>query len=86
MYNVKLTKDAAKFYKKSDAKTKKALNKCFKTLELDPKMGSNIKKLQGELSDLHRYRTGNLRIIYKVEAELISVIVVAIGSRGDIYK
>jgi mRNA interferase RelE/StbE len=86
MYKIQLTKDAAKYYKKSDVSTKKHLNQCFEVLKNTPYHNSSIKRLQGELSGLYRYRVGSIRVIYKVEETEITVFVVAIGSRGDIYK
>ena len=86
MYKILLTKDAAKYYQKSDITTKQKLNKCFEVLKVNPFSDSNIKRLHGELTGLYRYRVGSLRVVYKIEAEKVTVIVVAIGSRGDIYK
>lgn len=86
MYKIALTKEAAKYYGRCDKKTKKLLNGCFEQLKENPRDGVNIKKLHGELSGLNRYRVGNLRVVYSIEEAQIVVIVVAIGSRGDIYK
>jgi mRNA-degrading endonuclease RelE of RelBE toxin-antitoxin system len=54
MYSIQLAKDAAKYYKKSDIDVKKHLNACFEILKSNPSHGVNIKRLQGELSGLHR--------------------------------
>ncbi len=43
------------------------------------------KKLQGEV-DLYRIRVGDYRVIYKVEAERLVVLVVNIGNRRDVYR
>jgi len=86
MYKVLLTKEASKYYQKSDTNTKRKLNKCFEVLKEDPYSDSNIKRLHGELTGLYCYRAGSIRIIYKVFEEQITVIIIAIGSRGDIYK
>jgi mRNA interferase RelE/StbE len=86
MYEVKLSKSAIKYYKKCNTKTKRLLNECFKILRSSPLYHVNIKRLHGELEGLYRYRVGDLRVIYKVNEEKVIVIVVAIGSRGDIYK
>ena len=86
MYKVLLTKEAVKYYQKSDVNTKRKLNKCFEVLKENPYFDINIKRLHGELTGLYRYRTGSLRIVYKIEEEKVTVIVIAIGSRGDIYK
>jgi mRNA interferase RelE/StbE len=81
-----LTKEAAKYYQKSDKKTKRLLNKCFEDLKASPLNGHNIKILHGELVGLYRYRVTNLRVIYSVKEENVIVVVIAIDSRGDIYK
>ena len=86
MFRILLTKDAAKYYQKSDTTTKQKLNKCFEALKENPFSDANIKRLHGELTGLYRYRVGSLRVVYKIEEEKVMVIVVAIGSRGDIYK
>lgn len=86
MYKIVLTKDAVKYYRKSDNKTKRQLNEAFSNLKANPINGANIKRLHGELTGLFRYRVANLRVVYKVEEQNVTIIVLAIGSRGDIYK
>lgn len=44
------------------------------------------KALQGEFAGAWRYRVGNLRIIVRLEFDVLVVLVIAIGSRGDIYR
>jgi mRNA interferase RelE/StbE len=63
MYKILLTKEAVKFYKKGDKKTKKQLNECFEDLKNSPLSGSNIKSLHGKLDGLYRYRVGSLRVV-----------------------
>ena len=86
MFKLVFTKNAAKYYGKIDDKGKRLLNQCFDHLRENPLAGASAKRLHGELEGLYRYRVGGLRVIYKVEVEKIVVLVVAIGSRGDIYK
>lgn len=43
-----------------------------------------VKKLSG--SDLHRVRSGDFRIVYKVEGTALIVVVVRIGTRGEVYR
>ena len=51
----------------------------------DPfKKNNNVEKLQGV--DGFRLRHGDWRIIYKVEKEIIAVVVVKIETRGEVYK
>ncbi len=41
------------------------------------------KPLAGQLSGCRRLRTGNTRIVYKVNAEVIEVLIVAVGMRRN---
>jgi mRNA interferase RelE/StbE len=46
------------------------------------------KPLGGALSGCRRIRTGNTRIVYKVEGDAIQVLIIAVGARRDeeVYK
>ncbi|WP_245201777.1 type II toxin-antitoxin system RelE family toxin [Staphylococcus agnetis] len=44
------------------------------------------KALQGELSDLWRYRVGKYRIIVEIQDDELVVLAIDIGIRGSIYK
>ncbi|WP_416137633.1 type II toxin-antitoxin system RelE family toxin [Halomonas sp. HK25] len=46
------------------------------------------KPLRGVLSGCRRIRTGNTRIVYRVDGEAIQVLIVAVGARRDeeVYK
>ncbi|WP_097023322.1 type II toxin-antitoxin system RelE family toxin [Chromohalobacter canadensis] len=46
------------------------------------------KPLRGTLAGCRRIRTGNTRIVYKVDGEAIQVLIVAVGARRDeeVYK
>ena len=46
----------------------------------------NGKKLVGNLSDYYKLRVGNYRIIYKIIDNKVSVEVIKIKHRKDIYK
>jgi mRNA interferase RelE/StbE len=43
------------------------------------------KALEGQLS-LYRIRVGDYRVIYQVQDAALLVLVVRIGSRGDVYR
>lgn len=46
------------------------------------------KPLSGELAGCRRIRTGDVRIVYRVHAEIIEVLIVAVGPRrkDEVYK
>lgn len=62
MYEVLISHEAEKYYKKQDKVTKRRLNKCMDALGREPLFGQHIKKLHGDLEGKHRYRMGNIRI------------------------
>jgi len=53
-------------------------------LELEPRP-SGVVKLSGS-SDLYRVRSGDYRIIYRIEDQILQVLVIKIGNRRDVYK
>lgn len=57
-----------------------------KTMELarNPRP-AGVKKLAGA-DDLYRIRVGNYRVIYQVRDKIVTVTVVRIGHRRDVYK
>ena len=46
---------------------------------------NNIKKLKGTKEDFYRLRTGNYRVIFKKEKELLLIIIIRIGHRKEVY-
>ncbi len=86
MYNVVLSKEAIKYYKKCDKKKKQMINIAVNNIKEDPYTNTNIKKLHGALKGYYRYRVGTIRIVYKIEEQKITVYITTIGNRGDVYK
>lgn len=44
------------------------------------------KALTANFAGAWRYRVGNLRIIARLEFDVLVVVVIAIGGRGDVYR
>ena len=46
------------------------------------------KALSGQLAGCRRIRTGSARIVYRVNAEMIEILIIAVGPRKDaaVYK
>ena len=86
MYEVFISHEAEKYYKKQDKDTKRRLNKCIDNLRSEPFLGLHIKRLHGELEGKYRYEVGGLRIVYEVNTKNKTVEIKAIKSRGDVYK
>ncbi|MHA6251755.1 type II toxin-antitoxin system RelE family toxin [Oceanobacillus sp. CAU 1775] len=57
------------------------INKCLNEISAD----SSVKRMKGYNSTF-RKRVGDFRIIFEVDQGQLIVLVLKIGSRGDIYK
>lgn len=65
--------------------TSKSIIRKIVSIAKEPfKKNNNVEKLQGV--DGFRLRHGGWRIIYKVEKEIVTVVVVKIETRGEVYK
>ena len=79
-------------YKKSVAKDLRAipkprLKKIVKRVQLlatDPR-GSNCMKLRAE-GELYRTRQGDYRIIYSINDQIVTVMILKVGHRRDVYE
>jgi mRNA interferase RelE/StbE len=86
MYEILVSHEADKYYKRQDRDTKRRINKCMDNLSKEPFFGAHIKKLHGEFEGKYRYKVGGIRIVYEVNTKNRIVEIKAIRSRGDIYK
>jgi mRNA interferase RelE/StbE len=86
MFKVLLGKKAAKYYENLDDKTARKVNKAIEEISSSPFRGTHIKRLVGNLEGKYRYKLGYIRIVYTVNNDKETVIIEAIGARGDIYK
>jgi mRNA interferase RelE/StbE len=86
MYKVILHKNAAKYYKNADKKLQGRINTAVNTILENPRYHVHIKKLEGELKDMYRYRLGDLRILYEIHENVKTVRIKAIEARGSVYK
>lgn len=86
MYKAFPHKKAAKYYESRDDKTAKRINKAIEAMCRNPMEGLHIKRLRGRHDGKYRYAVGDLRIVYRVNVEEKTILIEAIGPRGDIYK
>ena len=61
----------------------KILNFICPQLRQNPFFGPNIKKLKGELKEFYRYRLGDYRLFYKIDAGKVIVFIIDIAVRKD---
>lgn len=78
-----IAKRAEKYLKNLPDKERILLIKAIDLLANNP-YKNDVKKLKGRPE--WSLRVGNKRILLRVDAKVRAIIIVAIGSRGDIYK
>jgi mRNA interferase RelE/StbE len=83
MYKVFLSRRAERFLGSLSGKDYKLVESTVSSLAVDPYQ-PGCKKLKGQ-SDTFRVRSGNYRILYTVQDEILTVEIVDIGNRRDIY-
>lgn len=81
MYKIEINKHSYKFILKQD-KTQQA--RILNAVNRLPDSG-DIKPMQG-CSGVYRLRVGDYRILYTVDHDAMTVYVVGMGNRGQIYK
>lgn len=80
-YRIVIDKPAMKFLQKQPPSQQARLLKAIQAL---PDSG-DIKAMSGH-ENLYRLRVGSYRVIYTIEHEIITVHILNIGNRGDVYK
>jgi len=66
--------------------SKRIRDRIYPRLRTNPYFGPNIKRLKGELSSVHRYRLGDYRLFYIIDASKNIVFVLDIVHRKDAYR
>jgi mRNA interferase RelE/StbE len=82
-YSIKIKASAAKALAKVDSKERARLIEAIDRLAEEPSAGAALK---GEFGGLRRLRVGRYRIIYEAIHDELTVLVVRIGHRRDIYR
>lgn len=80
-YQIVIDKPALKFLRKQSPDQRERLLKAIYKL---PELG-DIKPMSGH-ENLYRLRVGTYRVIYTIENNILTVRVLTIGNRGDVYK
>lgn len=88
MYRVVLSREAERFFQRSDKAVATKLARCFVALEQDPypSGSNNIKSLKGKFTGAYRYRVGDLRVVYSINDGEAMVYVITIAKRSDVYE
>lgn len=82
-YSLKIKASAAKALRRIDKPDRLRLITAIDRLAEEPTAGGVLK---GEFSGLRRLRVGDYRIIYEVIHDELTVLVVRLGHRREIYR
>lgn len=85
-WRVTWTATARHYYSRLDRQSRERIVEALQELERDPFACRNARRLHGQLEGLYRYRVGKLRMVFRVLPEAHELRLLAIASRGDIYK
>ncbi len=89
-YQIELTQKASKQLKRLGAQAKQQINRALKGMldyyEDQDAAKPDIKMLKGKYHGLLRLRIGNMRVIFKMEHERLTILIVDVVSRGSAYK
>jgi mRNA interferase RelE/StbE len=86
-YKIEFLQEAKKDLKKIDSVMQKVIKEKIITLAENPeKLKNNIKALKGEFNNKFRLRIRDYRIVFRIENETVTILIIAIGHRKDIYK
>jgi len=82
-YKIVIKRSAAKEIEKIRKAFRRKIVSRIQELSKEPRP-SGVKKLSGE--EKYRIRQGDYRILYRVEDAIVTVTVVKIGNRRDVYR
>ena len=83
-YKVRWKRSARKELKKLDKQVVLRILQAVEKLSEDP-LKSGSKKIVGSDS-IYRIRVGNYRIIYNIEFSILTIEIIKVGHRGQIYR
>jgi mRNA interferase RelE/StbE len=84
IFKIELTPAASRDIRKLTGVELKRVDACLMGLSENPFSG-NVKKLVGSDS-MFRVRVGDYRIIYSVDNDILTVLIIKIGHRREIYR
>jgi mRNA interferase RelE/StbE len=84
-YSVRILRSAAKEIEAiSTKKERQAVVRRIEALSMDPR-AMGCEELAGG-DDRYRVRQGRCRIVYSIEDDVLTVVVVRVGHRKDVYR
>ena len=79
----KLAQEKFDHFIRADRKLGEQIAKAIDRIALNPNLG---KFLKGDWKGYRKYRTGNYRIIYRIEHSKLIIYIITIDDRKDVYR
>lgn len=87
MFKLEFVTSAVKELKRLDFVAQKMIKGKLEILAKNPEnLKNDIKALKGKLVGKYRLRVRNYRIIYQQKNEVLTILIVRIGHRKEVYK
>lgn len=84
LYTVRVSAAAERALNRMDTHIRQRISRAIESLESNPRP-AGVKKLAGPGS-LWRIRVGDYRVIYQIIDQVLLVLIVGVGHRGDVYR
>ena len=84
-YAIEITRPALRQMKKLDPRIRERLSRRIDQLAEEPPPPGAV-QLKATSPPLYRVREGDYRIVYRIEQERLTVLVVRIGHRSEVYR
>ena len=84
MYDIRYTKDAAKSLRKMPRNMRESIENNLRDYAAAPAQGRNVIKLEGRPG--YRMRVGDWRILFEMDHGVLTILVLKIAPRGEVYK
>jgi len=86
MYHVVVHRRAARYLQRLPRAQRERLQSLLSDLALEPVRRPDVNPMVGEWKGYYRIRVGDMRIIFWLDTQEMTVYVDHIGPRGDVYK
>lgn len=86
VYQIKYTENAAKTMRKMEKNAAKRILAKIEDLAVSPYEMASVTALSGDLKGLYRLRVGDYRVIYQIKDAELTILVLEMGDRKDIYR
>jgi len=83
-FKVVIERRASKELGNLPPKAYRSISRAIDAISINPRLRGYI-KLEGE-DDLYRYRVGDYRIIYQISDQTVTIVIIKISHRKDVYR